>query len=65
MVEFTRSVGLGKSLRLAVENIFSLTNPVIAVVLGVLGYVGFEYLCKQLWRNAHTEFSRNVRGAVW
>lgn len=48
MGEFTRVNGHNKSLTFAVEDIFSLTNLAIAVVSGVLGYVVFEYLRKQL-----------------
>jgi hypothetical protein len=48
MGEFTRANGHGKSLTFAVEDIFSLTNLSIAVVSGVLGYVVFEFLRKQL-----------------
>jgi hypothetical protein len=48
MGEFTRANGHGKSLTFAVEDIFSLTNLIIAVISGLLGYVVFEYLRKQL-----------------
>jgi hypothetical protein len=48
MGEFTRANGDGKSLTFAVEDIFSLTNLAIAVVSGLLGYVVFEYLRKNL-----------------
>jgi len=48
MGEFTRANGHGKSLTFAVEDIFSLTNLIIAVISGLLGYVVFEYLRKHL-----------------
>ena len=48
MGEFTRANGHGKSLTFAVEDIFSLTNFVIAVISGLLGYLVFEYLRTQL-----------------
>jgi len=48
MGEFTRANGHGKSLTFAVEDIFSLTNLLIAVISGLLGYLVFEYLRKQL-----------------
>ena len=48
MGEFTRANGRGKSLVFAVENIFSVANLVIAVISGVIGYLGFGYLRKRL-----------------
>ena len=48
MGEFTRANGHGKSLTFAVEDIFSLTNLIIAVISGLLGYGVFEYLRKHL-----------------
>jgi hypothetical protein len=48
MGEFTRANGHGESITFAVEDIFSLTNLIIAVVSGLLGYLVFEYLRKQL-----------------
>jgi hypothetical protein len=48
MGEFTRANGRGKSFTFALEDIFSLNNLVIAVISGLLGYVVFEYLRKQL-----------------
>jgi hypothetical protein len=48
MGEFTRANGQGKSLVFAIEDIFTLTNFVIAVSSGVLGYMAFEYFRKQL-----------------
>jgi hypothetical protein len=48
MGEFTRSNGRGKSLTFAIEDIFSVTNLVIALISGLLGYIGFDYLRKRL-----------------
>jgi hypothetical protein len=48
MGEFTRTNGQGKTLAFAFEDIFSVTNLVIAVISGLLGYVGFDYLRKRL-----------------
>jgi hypothetical protein len=48
MGEFTRANGRGKSLAFAVEDIFSFTNLVIAIISGLLGYLIFDYLRKRL-----------------
>jgi hypothetical protein len=48
MGEFTRVNGQGKTLVFAFEDIFSLTNLVIATISGLLGYLGFDYLRKRL-----------------
>jgi hypothetical protein len=48
MGEFTRAVGRGKSLVFGIEDIFSVTNFVIAVISGLLGYLVVEYLRKKL-----------------
>ncbi len=48
MGEFTHANGHGKSLAFAIQDIFTDTNIVIAVVSGLLGYLIFEYLRKQL-----------------
>ncbi|MGB7516150.1 MAG: hypothetical protein WBW90_18545, partial [Candidatus Acidiferrum sp.] len=48
MGEFTRANGRGKSLAFAVEDIFSVTNLVIAVISGLLGYLVFNYFRKRL-----------------
>jgi len=48
MGEFTRAYGHGKSLAFAIRDIFSVTNFVIAVISGMIGYVVFEYLRKQV-----------------
>jgi hypothetical protein len=48
MGEFTRSGGRGKTLAFAIHDIFTISNFEIAVVSGLIGYVVFEYLRKQV-----------------
>jgi hypothetical protein len=48
MSEFTRANGRGKSMVFALEDIFSATNLAIAIVAGLIGYLGFDYLRKRL-----------------
>jgi hypothetical protein len=48
MGEFTQANGQGKTLAFAFEDIFSATNLAIAIISGVLGYLGFDYLRKRL-----------------
>jgi hypothetical protein len=48
MGEYTRSKGYGKPLIVALKDIFSVTNFIIAVVAALVGYVVFEFLRKQL-----------------
>jgi len=49
MGEFTRSNDAGgKSLALAIANVFSAANFCIAVVTSFIGYIIFEYLRKKL-----------------
>jgi len=48
MGEFTRANGRGKSFVFAFEDIFSVTNLVIAVISGVLGYFIFNYFRERL-----------------
>jgi hypothetical protein len=48
MGEFTRSNGQGKSLAFGMKDIFTVTNFGIAVFSGLIGYVVFEFLRKQL-----------------
>lgn len=48
MGEFTRTNGQGKSLIFAIKDIFTITNFVIAIISGLIGYVVFEYLRKRL-----------------
>ena len=46
MGEFTAANGRGKTLALAVRDIFTSTNMTIAIVSALIGYVVFEYLRK-------------------
>ncbi len=48
MGEFTRANGHGKSVALAVQDIFTIDNFLIAIVSALVGYVVFEYLRKKL-----------------
>jgi hypothetical protein len=48
MGEFARANGHGKSFTFAIEDIFTLTNFVIACVSGLIGYIVFEFLRKKL-----------------
>jgi len=48
MGEFTHANGQGKTLLFAIQDIFTVTNFVIAIISGLIGYVVFEYLRKQL-----------------
>jgi hypothetical protein len=48
MGEFSRANGQRKTWVFAVEDIFTETNLVIAVVSGLMGYVVVEYLRKKL-----------------
>jgi hypothetical protein len=48
MGEFTQTNSQGKSLVFAIEDIFTVTNFVIAIISGLIGYVIFEYLRKKL-----------------
>ena len=48
MGEFTNTSGPGKSLAFAMNDIFTPTNFGIAIFSGLIGYVVFEYLRKQL-----------------
>jgi hypothetical protein len=48
MGEYTRSRGYGKPLIIALKDIFSVTNLIIALVAAFIGYVVFEFLRKQL-----------------
>jgi hypothetical protein len=48
MGEFTSANGQGKSLAFAVKDIFTVTNFAIAIISGLIGYVVFEYLRKQV-----------------
>jgi Na+/melibiose symporter-like transporter len=46
MREFTQTNGQGKSFAFALEDIFTVTNCVIALISGLIGYVVLEYLRK-------------------
>jgi len=48
MGEYTRDRGYGKTLVVALKDIFSVTNFIIAVVAAFIGYVVFESLRKRL-----------------
>jgi len=48
MGEFTHANSQGKTLQFAVQDIFTVTNFVIAIISGLIGYVVFEYLRKQI-----------------
>ena len=48
MGEFTHTNAQGKSLVFAINDIFTVTNFVIAIISGLIGYVIFEYLRKKL-----------------
>jgi hypothetical protein len=48
MGEFTHTNSQGKTLLFAIQDIFTIINFVIAIISGLIGYVVFEYLRKQL-----------------
>lgn len=48
MGEFTHSNGQGKSLVFAIQDIFTITNFVIAIISGLIGYVVVEFLRKRI-----------------
>jgi hypothetical protein len=48
MGEFTQTNAPGKGLLFAVKDIFTITNFVIAIISGLIGYVVFEYLRKRI-----------------
>lgn len=48
MGEFTRVNGQGKTLGMALYDIFTVTNFAIAIVSALIGYVMFEYLRKRI-----------------
>jgi len=47
MGEFTHANGPGKGMAVALYDIFTVTNFVIAIISACIGYVVFEYLRKQ------------------
>ncbi len=48
MSEFTAVNGQGKTLVLALHNIFTIANFVIAMIAASIGYLVFEYLRRKL-----------------
>jgi uncharacterized protein with PQ loop repeat len=48
MGEYNASVGHGKSLLLALNDIFTVANFAIALISAFVGYVAFEFLRKKL-----------------
>jgi hypothetical protein len=48
MGEFTHANGRGKTLAIAVRDIFTFTNLVIAMISAMVGYAVFETLRKRL-----------------
>ena len=48
MGEFTRMNGQGKTFMIAINDIFTATNFVIAIIAALIGYAVFEYLRKKL-----------------
>jgi hypothetical protein len=48
MGEYVRSRGYGKPLIVALRDIFSVTNFIIAVVAAFIGYIVFEFLREKL-----------------
>jgi hypothetical protein len=48
MGEFNRSAGHGKTLTLALTDIFTLPNFLIANIAALIGYVVFEFLRRKL-----------------
>ena len=49
MGEFTHTNSQGKSFVFAVKDIFTITNFVIALISGLIGYVVVEFLLKRFW----------------
>ena len=48
MGEFTQVYGRGKSLTFALNDIFTATNFLIAIIAACIGYVVFEHLRRRL-----------------
>jgi hypothetical protein len=48
MGEFSRTNGAGKTLSIALYDIFTIKNFAIAIFAASIGYVAFEHLRKQL-----------------
>jgi len=47
MGEYNRANGRGKTLSVALHNIFTITNLAIAIIAATIGYIVFEYLRKR------------------
>jgi hypothetical protein len=60
MREFTHANGQEKSLTFAIQDIFTVTNFVIAVISGLIGCFVFEYLRKQI--SSHRDSPDPVEG---
>ena len=48
MGEFTHANGHGKTLVFALNDIFTITNFVIAIISGLIGYIVFEFFRSKL-----------------
>jgi hypothetical protein len=48
MREFTHASGRGINIAFAVQDIFTVTNFVIAIISGLLGYLVLEYIRTQI-----------------
>jgi hypothetical protein len=48
MGAFTHSNDQGKSLGFAIQDIFTITNFMIAIISGLIGYVVVEFLRKRI-----------------
>ena len=48
MGQFTHSNDQGRSLVFAIQDIFTITNFVIAIISGLIGYVVVEFLRKRI-----------------
>jgi hypothetical protein len=48
MREFTRANGHGKTIALAVEDVFTYATFAVAIIVGLMGYAVVEYLRKKL-----------------
>ena len=55
MGEFTHANGQGKTLGMALYDIFTVTNFAIAIVSALIGYVMFEYLASGSERTGNRE----------
>jgi hypothetical protein len=48
MGEFTLANGRGKTMALALNDVFTIENFIIAIIAASIGYVAFEYLRRRL-----------------